>query len=230
MKVASQTKIFSLNTSINPKLWAGALLAVAGFLFWHNSQGEAGGIANKSSLAQTSGHQLLTAKELRARANGSRRPHTSTDRNSFRLRSVDPMRGDVDPTIRLDLLTKVRSINEPLDGRSLFEIEVKVPRPVATKIDGPVIMPEPIPIAPALSRPVTIPLQVSIPLKYYGYVHSQDTAENSRGLFLDGDHVLVAAKGEFVKGRYLVVELTQLAARMEDTQVKLQQVLAVATP
>ncbi len=230
MRVASHTKIFGMNTRLDPKLWAGALLMTAGLVFWHNSQGEAGGIAKSGSPTQISGQQPLTAKDSRARGSGSRRPHSSTDRNSFRLRTVDPMRGDVDPTIRLDLLAKVRSISEPLDGRSLFEIEVEAPRAVATKIEGPVIMPEPLPITPAPSRPVTIPLQVSIPLKYYGYVHSQDTVENNRGLFLDGDHVLVAAKGEFVKGRYLVVELTQLAARMEDTQVKLQQVLAVATP
>jgi hypothetical protein len=68
---------------------------------------------------------------------------------------------------------------------------------------------------------------VNVPLKYYGYVKPQDGKEANRGLFLDGDIVLVAVEGQMIKGRYLVVELTPNRARIEDTQLRQSQDLPV---
>src|ERR1700759_1256664 len=68
---------------------------------------------------------------------------------------------------------------------------------------------------------------VNIPFKFYGYVKPATKGENNRGLFLDGDNILVASEGELLEHRYLVVELTPNNARMEDTSIKLGQTLPV---
>ena len=69
--------------------------------------------------------------------------------------------------------------------------------------------------------------QVNIPLKFYGFVRPAEKGQNNRGLFLDGDNILVASEGELIDHRYLVRELSALTARLEDTQVKQGQTLQV---
>ena len=71
------------------------------------------------------------------------------------------------------------------------------------------------------------PLTVNIPLKFYGFAKPANKGELNRGLFLEGDNVIVASEGELVDHRYLVVELTPTSARMEDVQVKQRQDLPI---
>jgi hypothetical protein len=71
--------------------------------------------------------------------------------------------------------------------------------------------------------------QVNIPLKFYGFANpaAQGPGKGKQGLFLEGDNVVVASEGELVDHRYLVVELTPVTARLEDTQLKQGQTLPV---
>ncbi len=231
MSAATQTRVFGVKLGIQPKFAVGALMMLALLLFWYNSQDDTGNASSPaaSTAVLRDAVQPAGTKISRARTKAMRGSRLNPDRGTLRVRPVDPTKGDIDPTVRLDLLAKVQSLNESAGPRNLFEIEAP-PAPAVAKITGPVIMPEPLPVVQPVRQPIALSMQVSIPLKYYGFVASPKKDQKDRGLFLDGDNVLVAAQGDFVKGRYRVVELTPLTARMEDTQVKLDQVLPVAAP
>ncbi len=70
-------------------------------------------------------------------------------------------------------------------------------------------------------------MALNIPLKFYGFVRPVGKGKSNQGFFLDGDNILIASEGEVLKGRYLVVALTPNSARLEDTQLKKGQTLAV---
>jgi len=61
---------------------------------------------------------------------------------------------------------------------------------------------------------------VMIPLRYYGFEKPVSQGQENHGFFLDGDSIQVAAEGDVLKQRYMVVELTPTTARIEDMQVK----------
>jgi hypothetical protein len=68
----------------------------------------------------------------------------------------------------------------------------------------------------------------SIPLKYYGFAKSKGrSTDGSRGLFLDGDNILIGSEGDMLEKRFLIVALTPNTARLEDTQAKQGQELQV---
>jgi hypothetical protein len=121
-------------------------------------------------------------------------------------------------------------------GRSLFEIG-PAPLTPAEKalIEHPPAVPKTRPVTP-FPAPGSVPATeqaLNIPLKYYGFVTAGQKNQGSRGLFLDGDNVVVGSEGELVMKRYLVVSLTPTSARLEDTQLKKGQTLRVvpaATP
>jgi hypothetical protein len=156
----------------------------------------------------------------------------TSDRGPLRFQSIDPTRGDVDPTLRLDLLVRVQAVPAGVSGRNLFTITPTAPPASALPvIKGPIVPARPIPTNPITAVNNTPP-PLNIPLKYYGFVRPSN-GQTSRGLFLDGDNVLVATEGETVKQRYLVVELNANSARLEDMQLKQGQtlpVVPVATP
>lgn len=223
MSTASQTKIFGIRVGINPKLIVVVLLAIAGLLFWYNSrsgEGEAGNTASPAPAAADTSVAETTAAPVR-------RGVASRTRGTLAFRKVDPAGGNIDPTLRLDLLARLQRIELGSTGRNIFETG---PSPAALQaarnLRGPVVPPRPI----AATRPVmTAPARpmVSIPLKYYGFVKPANKTKPNRGFFLEGDNVLVASEGEMVLKRYLVVELTPNLAKMEDVQLKQGQTLPV---
>lgn len=224
MTPAAQTKIFGIRVGVNPKLIVVVLLAIAGLLFWYNSRGgedESGNTAAPASVAANTSVEETAAAPVRRGVAGH-------DRGTLAFRKVDPSGGNIDPTLRLDLLARLQRIELGSTGRNIFETG---PSPAALQaaarnLRGPVVPPRPI----AASRPVmTAPARptMSIPLKYYGFVKPADKAKPNRGFFLDGDNVLVASEGEMVLKRYLVVELTPNSAKMEDVQLKQGQTLPV---
>lgn len=223
MSAAKQTRIFGVRIGVDPKILVGGLAVVAALLFWYNSRSDedtstpATGINRPAAIPASTTAPWRTHLPTR-RAAGDR---TGT----LRLRPIDATRGDVDPTLRLDLLARLQSVKAEEGGRSLFEAGPPplTPEQQAILKNAPKIAPKPLvqTTPAAYTKPV-----VNIPLKYYGFVRGGE-GENSRGLFLDGDNVLVASEGELLKQRYLVVELTGLSARMEDVQMKQGQTLPV---
>lgn len=227
MSAAAQTKIFGIRVGVNPKLIVVALLAIAGLLFWYNSSsGEGEGQAgNTAALAPAPASAPVSQTEQTV----ARHQESSRDRGVLRLRKIDPTNGNIDPTLRLDLLARLQRIQLAAAGRNIFETG---PAPAAVAaaakaLKGPVIRPKP--VVTALQQPAKpmAPPEVNIPLKYYGFVKPTSRTEPNRGFFLSGDKVLVASEGEVVMKRYLVVELTPNSAKMEDVQLRQGRTLPV---
>jgi hypothetical protein len=140
---------------------------------------------------------------------------------------IDPTR--VDPTLRLDLLTKLQEVPAPSGSHNLFQIgpsPVKVempkgPETVVASMWGPKpLPPPPPPFQPVKKQPV--PVNV----KYYGWA-APSGSERRKAFFLDpdGDNMIVKMEGETLKGHYRVVRIGPTTVVLEDTNDKLQQTL-----
>lgn len=225
MSGAAQTRIFGIRLGVDPKILAGGLVALAGLLFWYNSRSDDPG----SPAAAVRPHNTpITTTNVNRRRPISRRQVTNNDRGTLRLRPVDASSGKVDPTLRLDLLARVQAVPAAANMRNLFETG---PAPMTAKqiraLHAPTIVPAAMPPTSASNAAVQQAAVLNIPLKYYGFAQPAAAGVGNRGFFLDGDNVLVATEGELLGQRYLVVELTPTSARVEDTQVKKGQTLAL---
>jgi hypothetical protein len=132
----------------------------------------------------------------------------------------------IDPTLKLDLMAKLRDL--PLEGgeRSLFDFgappKPKTPPPPVEPIKP--VTPPPAPPTPAVPTAPVKPPPPPIPLKFYGYVNA------SRGglrqaFFLDGDDIFVAGENDMIRSRYKVIRIGVNSAVVEDTTNKNQQTL-----
>ena len=131
----------------------------------------------------------------------------------------------IDPTLKLDLMAKLRDL--PFEGgeRSLFDFGAP-PKP---KTPPPPVQPiKPVTPATAETPPAPVapvkPPPPPIPLKFYGYVNP------SRGglrqaFFLDGDDIFIAGENEMIRNRFKVIRIGVNSAVIEDTANKNQQTL-----
>jgi hypothetical protein len=230
MSATAQTKIFGIRLGIDPKLLVTGLLVVAGVLFWYNSRGEDEGPGTRAPAVSRSPSYATPSTAAKSRAL-LRRGATAggNDRGTLRLRPIDATRGDIDPTLRLDLLARLQNVAEPANPRNVFEMGLSPQAAALLKqqMHGPTIVPKPLtPVVSPTQMANTKPA-VAIPLKYYGFVKPVGSGNNNQGFFLDGDNVLVASEGEVLKQQYLVVALTPTSARLEDIRLKQGQTLAV---
>jgi hypothetical protein len=144
-----------------------------------------------------------------------------------------------DPTLRLELLAKVREVAVEGGSRSLFDFS-PAPAPPTPAVDpirvpppfvGPPAPPPP-PAAPAApAKPVDPPKPppAPIPLKFYGFAGKPSEGPR-RGFFLNGEaatgDIFVAAEGEVVmKERYKIVRFGVNSVVVEDTTNQNQQTL-----
>ncbi len=213
----------------------GALVVLGSYLFYSNVMSGPSS-PEPSRPSQAAAHKTATpaAPEFEP-PSAPHRPATSS-RSSDEFRPslkpkrpeerVDPM--TIDPTLRLDLLAKVQSVNIEGGRRNLFAVgAVQLPPEPVVSVKGgttqvaKVYGPEPPPPPPP---PPTVPPPPPITLKYYGY-SSARTNNRKRAFFLDGEDILVGAEGDTVKKRYRVVRIGVNSVVMEDTQFKHQQTL-----
>ena len=128
----------------------------------------------------------------------------------------------VDPTLRLALLDRVRSVKLVEGGRNLFETGpgiVAANLPPVPKVQT--MVPKPITaIGPPLPPPKPPPPALNIPLRYYGFVRPSARGDGNRGYFMDGENILMATEGDVLKSRFLIVALSPNNARVEDIQLK----------
>lgn len=231
MSTARQTRIFGMRLGIDPKLLVAGLLVVAGVLFWYNSRGEDEGPSTPARTAARTESSVTPSTAAKSRAFVQRRNGTAAgnERGTLRLRAIDATRGDIDPTLRLELLARLQNVAEPANPRNVFEMG---PSPQAAallkqQLHGPTIVPKPLPPVVSPAQMANTRPAVAIPLKYYGFVKPVGSGQSNQGFFLDGDNVLVASEGEVLKQQYLVVALTPNSARVEDIRLKQGQTLAV---
>ncbi len=139
----------------------------------------------------------------------------------------DPM--TIDPTLRLDLLEKLRQVKIDQVTRSLFEFSSAPP----VKTKEPKLAPEQLAkikarqklaAAAAASRKKTKPAPPPIPLKFYGYINPVQTG-NKKVFFLNGEDILVAKEGDVIGKYYKVVRIRANSVIVEDTRHKHRQTL-----
>ncbi len=165
------------------------------------------------------------------RAGQSRRQRSSEE---FKP-SLKPKRGEedmdrsgIDPTLRLDLLAKLKSVKVEGDSRSLFDfgqapppvLKAAEPKPIEVKrfrTYGPTPPPPPV-VAVVPPDPPAPP----VTLKFYGWVN-QNKPGVRRAFFLDGEDIIVASEGQTIKNRYKIVRIGVNSAVVEDTQFKNHQ-------
>lgn len=130
-----------------------------------------------------------------------------------------------DPTLRLDLLAKVQTVNLAGGERNLFQFGAAPPPPVPER--------KIIPTLPSAAPPGTPndppsadvkPPPPPIPLKFYGYSTNPQPSVK-RAFFLQGDEIVVAKEGELIQRRYKVVRVAVDSCVVEDTETKNQQTL-----
>jgi hypothetical protein len=138
----------------------------------------------------------------------------------------------IDPTLKLDLLAKVRNV--PVDGgsRSLFEFYTPPPPPPPPVPKPQPIVPKPlteaeIKAAEAKKAPPQPPPPPPIPLKFYGYSGAL-RSNVRRAFFLDGEDIVQAGENETIRNRYKIIRIGVNSAVVEDTVAKNQQTLPLA--
>ncbi len=227
MSAVPQTKTAGMKFGAEPKKIAilAILLAVAVGMFIYNSQ-SGGGETN--SVVQTHAPAAATppvTAALRSRNRTMRRTSAARDRGVLRIQSIDPRNGDIDPTLRLDLLARLQSVRLIEGGRSLFELGPAASDASGKPFPAAKIVPKPLAIANGMHSGVLTQPSFTIPLKFYGFEKPKSNTASNRGFFMDGDNILVASEGDLLKQRYLVVELSPSSAKLEDTQLKKGQTL-----
>jgi hypothetical protein len=161
-------------------------------------------------------------------------------RNSALGRSIDDFKptlklkegmdvSKIDPSLRTDLIAKVRNVAMAGGSRSLFDFAQAPPpppppvAPIKPKPLGPPVPPPPAP-APVDAIPVAAPAP-PIPLKFFGYSGTIRSTGRRQAFFLDGEDIVVVAENEMVRNRYRIVRIGVNSAVVEDTVTKSQQTL-----
>ena len=136
----------------------------------------------------------------------------------------------IDPTLKTDLLTKLRKVSVEGGARSLFEFYTPPPPPAPPP-------PKVNPIKPDVSKmgkpaevakvPAVPPPPPPIPLKFYGYSGNVRSTVR-KAFFLSGEDIVQAGENEMIQNRYKIIRIGVNSAVVEDTVAKNQQTLALA--
>jgi hypothetical protein len=143
---------------------------------------------------------------------------------------TDPM--TVDPTLHLELLRKLQEAASDTGGRNLFQFGQPPPPPPTpeqiAKLNHPepVIVPQPQNAAPG--GPTQPPPPPPISLKYYGLSTARANGRKI-AFFMDGETILMAGEGEMLQKRYRVVRIGVNSVVLEDTQLKREQSVPLAS-
>lgn len=211
------------------------LLGVAGFLFWQQflsgpetkTPSRATRPATPSGAARSAADDIIdsrTPARTRAARSASIEFKPSL-KKSKPGEGPDPLK--LDPTLRTDLLAKVRAVESSGVERNLFQFGVAKPKvtpeelaavkrqaaEAEAKANGPSSAEPPKP-----SEPVAPP----VPMKYYGYASRPGDARR-RAFLIDGEEIIVAVEGEVIKKRYRIVRIGVGSLVVEDLQFRSQQ-------
>ena len=198
------------------------LVLAAGGVYFYNSSSNGGPATAPPTVSRTSLGTSLPAIQ-RARSSYRQVGVGGTAREfrpSLKPRNIDP--ASIDPTLRLDLLAKLKNINVDAGARSIFEIAaappaevIKVKEPAKIAVVHPFVGPRP----PPPAQPPLQPKAPPIPLKFYGFVNKTKLGDK-RAFFLDGEDIVIAGEGDMIKKRYKIVRIGVNSAVVEDTQFK----------
>jgi hypothetical protein len=211
------------------------LLAVAGYLYFSGAVSEEpprqtprapAPLAPPATPAEIGRPKPASRLETRAAVGREFRPSLKRSRAEDR---PDPM--TVDPTLRLELLARLQTLEADRARRSLFDFSAPPPPPLKTP--EPKVIPKPaeeVDNAVGESKPPASeakpdkPPPPPIPLKFYGFISPVETP-GKRAFFLDGEDIFVAGEGELIRKRYKVVRIGTNSAVVEDTEHNHRQTL-----
>ena len=213
----------------------GGLLLAAGGVYYWMSRPDAPAGANTPSVSAVKTPAVpvpsapRTAPSVyygpRTAGRGSRGSGSGDD---FRP-SLKPPEGldltRVDPTLKTDLLARVRKVPIEAGARSLFEFYTPPPPPVPKPtpiVPKPLIAADAKPAEP--TKPLPPPPPPPIPLKFYGLSGAMRTTVR-RAFFLDGEDIVQAGENEIIRNRYKILRIGVNSATVEDTVAKNQQTL-----
>jgi hypothetical protein len=210
----------------------GLLLAALGVVYWTNREPALPAPPRPAPSPAIPRLPTPAPRSAPSRAEPARRTATAAGRaiDDFRPTLKLPEGADVsriDPSLRLELLARVRTIEETGGARSLFEFGQPPPPPpqsVKPIVPGaPAAAEPPQPAAPP-SEPPKPPPPPPITLKYYGFAGNPQSSRR-RAFFLDGEDIFVAGENEMVRSRYKIVRIGVNSALVEDTTNQNQQTL-----
>lgn len=216
----------------------GVLLVVAGVVYWMNSgpnipEGATVSpavAAKRASNPPVAPRTTTSSSAPRPTTRGGRPPGSADDfRPTLKLpEGLDVSR--IDPTLKLEMLGKVRMVSVESGSRSLFEFYTPPPPPVpkpAPIVPKPPLASEAKPQPAAPTGPAPPPPPPPIPLKFYGYSGALRSSVR-RAFFLDGEDIVQAGENETIRNRYKIIRIGVNSAVVEDTVAKNQQTLQLA--
>ena len=128
----------------------------------------------------------------------------------------------------------MRKVSVEGGSRSLFEFYTPPPPPVPVPKPQPIVPKPPVTAADTKpgdksgpSQPLLPKPQIPIPLKFYGYSGSLQSASR-RAFFLDGEDIVQAGENDTIHNRYKIIRIGVNSAVVEDTVAKNQQTLPLA--
>ncbi|HEX5230058.1 MAG TPA: hypothetical protein VFW44_20235 [Bryobacteraceae bacterium] len=197
------------------------LVVVAGFAYFYNSNsggGDSGStaVARRTPTSTTTLPRPSAPSTFRSVKQGV---GTREFRPSMKPRNIDP--ATIDPTLRLDLLAKLRDVEVEPGVRSPFEIGAAPPAQLAVKEPAKIAVARPFvgPVMPPPPPPAPVVKAPPIPLKFYGFVNKTRVGDK-RAFFLDGEDIVIASEGDTIKKRYKIVHIGISSAVVEDTEFK----------
>lgn len=200
----------------------GGLVLVAAYFYFSNSS-SGGGTATAPIASRAPVAASGTAPRAAARSSFRQPQQAAGSTREFRP-SLKPKNIDtagIDPTLRLDLLKKLKNVDAQGGTRSLFEIGTAPPEELKAGVKEPekiAIAPKMIgPTIPKPAEPAPEPKAPPIPLKFYGFVNKTKVGDR-RAFFLDGEDIVIAGEGDTIKKRYKIVRIGVNSAVVEDTE------------
>ena len=197
-----------------------ALLAAIPVVYYYNSQPDAP--RTPARAVASTGQVAIPLKRTLA----ARPPTRVNDdfRPSLKL-SDDFDVSAIDPTLRLDLLARVRAVGDVGGRRSLFEFYTPPPPPTVQPIK---VAP---PAPPVEAKPAPPPAIVKqppppIPLKFYGYSGAPRDGR-LKALFVDGEETFIVAQGDLIRNRYRITRIGVTSVELEDNVTSDRQTLRI---
>ena len=149
----------------------------------------------------------VTESPASAAATTSSAPATSSSHPAplHSAKLVSSGEPSLDPTLRLQLLHAVESINYGGSGRNIFVEQPDAP-PIPDVVKPPVVVADTGPPPPPPPPPIT--------LKFFGFANK--AGEPKRVFLSEGEDVFIAAEGDIVNRRYKVVHINPGSVEIED--------------
>jgi len=201
------------------------LLVAAPALYYYNSLPDIPPGAQVRPAAGPSATPTLPVTQPRPAAKRTSAVRVSEDFHPSLKLPEDYDISSIDPTLKLDLLARVRSVGEVGGKRSLFEFytpptpPVKVP-PINPTPPKPAEIPKPISTTPVKPPPTPVPF------KFFGYSGAVRDG-NLRALLMEGDETIIVRAGDTVRNRWRITRIGVTTVDVEDLTAKSSQTLQI---